>query len=242
MYDHAGCFVDPSALDPALLKSIIASINPSGKLDVVLSPAPATIDEAERALAEVFTLAPSRISELDLTVFLTAERRSQWQHTFGHEADSDPSRLKQFDCVAVGGTWDHMHPGHRLMLTMAAIIAKTKVIIGVTGQELLVNKKYRAALQSIEVRERSATSFVKMLRPDLAVVTSEMHDMYGPTATERDMQALVVSLESASGGALVNEKRIELGFSEVEIIVVGLIGGSDKVSSTDLRREELESE
>lgn len=239
MYDYAGVFV--SAADMSLLKTAMQSMNSGARLDVVVSPAPASIDEAEQVVGQIYGMAPPRPSELDLVVRLDA-RESQWQHTFGESAPSSaPRDLQRFACVAVGGTWDHMHWGHRFMLTMAAFTAKTRVIVGVTGSELLVNKKYREALHPYDERARTATSFVRLLRPDLEVEAVAMHDMYGPTATEQDMQALVVSHESRKGGDLVNDKRKELGWNTLEIIDVSLVlDWKEKLSSTDLRREELE--
>jgi len=35
--------------------------------------------------------------------------------------------------VAVGGTFDHLHAGHKILLSMTAWIAKEKIIVGVTG-------------------------------------------------------------------------------------------------------------
>jgi len=36
--------------------------------------------------------------------------------------------------IALGGTFDHLHAGHKILLGMAAWIAQKKVIIGVTGR------------------------------------------------------------------------------------------------------------
>lgn len=38
-----------------------------------------------------------------------------------------------YHTVALGGTFDHLHSGHKILLSMAAWIAHGKVIIGVTG-------------------------------------------------------------------------------------------------------------
>lgn len=38
-----------------------------------------------------------------------------------------------FPVVALGGTFDHIHSGHKLLLSMAAWIADEKVVVGVTG-------------------------------------------------------------------------------------------------------------
>lgn len=41
-----------------------------------------------------------------------------------------------FPVVALGGTFDHLHAGHKILLSMAAWIARKKVIVGVTGLSL----------------------------------------------------------------------------------------------------------
>ena len=38
-----------------------------------------------------------------------------------------------YPVVALGGTFDHLHAGHKILLSMAAWIADEKVIIGMTG-------------------------------------------------------------------------------------------------------------
>ena len=38
--------------------------------------------------------------------------------------------------VALGGTFDHLHAGHKILLSMAAWISQKKLIVGVTGSAL----------------------------------------------------------------------------------------------------------
>jgi nicotinic acid mononucleotide adenylyltransferase len=48
--------------------------------------------------------------------------------------DTSPSTLPSLYRVAViGGTFDHLHAGHKILLSMGAWIAKDKLIVGVTG-------------------------------------------------------------------------------------------------------------
>ncbi len=62
--------------------------------------------------------------------------------TGGSEAQLElgSSAVQQWGHVAVGGTFDRLHAGHRILLAAAALAATEAVYIGVTGAELLRNK------------------------------------------------------------------------------------------------------
>lgn len=78
---------------------------------------------------------------------------------------------KTHSVVAVGGTFDHLHAGHKLLLTCTALIlqpqsstltaqAPRRLIIGITGDELLKNKKYAEQLESWKKREEGVINFL----------------------------------------------------------------------------------
>lgn len=46
---------------------------------------------------------------------------------------TNSSDARQFEQVAVGGTFDHMHAGHKILLTMTALLASKKLYCGITG-------------------------------------------------------------------------------------------------------------
>ncbi|KAJ5681862.1 uncharacterized protein N7477_001802 [Penicillium maclennaniae] len=154
------------------------------------------------------------------------------------------------DGLAVGGTFDHLHVGHKLLLTATALVLEPLeeadqrrdriLTAGITGDALLVNKKYAEYLESWEERYGSTASFlasimvfceesapqlertwgsgpnektVKMrVRPNLIFNFVEIVDPFGPTITVEDISALVVSEETHSGGEAVNDKRKEKGW------------------------------
>ena len=71
--------------------------------------------------------------------------------------------------VAVGGTFDHLHAGHKLLLTATALLlqpsarsadAQRRLIIGITGDNLLKNKKYAEYLQSWKQRQEVVVDFL----------------------------------------------------------------------------------
>lgn len=155
----------------------------------------------------------------------------------------------EHDVVAVGGTFDHLHDGHRVLLTVAGYLAKECLIVGITGPELLVRKKYAEVLESYMTRQLHVEEFLKYVFPLLDVETHMIHDVSGPTATVEDIDALVLSKETIHGGIQVNKTRIEKGFKPLivyDVDVIGCIEGtakdnySDKLSSTELRRLEFE--
>ena len=48
----------------------------------------------------------------------------------------------KYKAVCLGGTFDHMHLGHKLLLTQALLNSQHKMLVGVTGDSLLKKKAY----------------------------------------------------------------------------------------------------
>lgn len=191
--------------------------------------------------------------------------------------DPDQSDDKpEHSVVAVGGTFDHLHPGHKLLLTMTAFVlsreaskenSPLRLIIGITGPALLKNKKHASQLSTYESRTDSVLAFLSTVclpsdRPKfisntdqpksstfhmqlppstgcsiLEIYIEELEDPCGPTITVEACSALVVSGETSSGGKVVNDKRREKAWSELEIFEVDVLVGDngEKLSSTELR-------
>jgi len=174
------------------------------------------------------------------------------------------------DNVAVGGTFDHVHIGHKLLLTMTVFAVDNQessssvnqsVVIGITGDELLKNKKHAEFLQSWSDRQKSVYRFVRALidfappgspEPQFSEVTEpgpnghavvvtfasglqikfvEIWDPFGPTITEKDISALIISGETRSGGKAVNDKRAEKGWPGLEVLEVDVLDSDDNVES-----------
>lgn len=66
----------------------------------------------------------------------SAEAHQQQSVRVTPSCDTSPS---SYPVVALGGTFDHLHAGHKILLSMAAWIASTKVIVGVTGMIMPCN-------------------------------------------------------------------------------------------------------
>lgn len=163
---------------------------------------------------------------------------------------------KLFDSVALGGTFDHLHSGHKLMLSLAVLISRDRILCGITASEMLTAKNHPEKLESLENRMLTVQEFFKEFKEGsegtIEIVT--LRDPFGPTIELDDLDALVVSPETLTGGLkskksltlflisyyLVNEIRKEKNLSELQIVQVDFIVANSndpdvKLSSTFIR-------
>lgn len=106
---------------------------------------------------------------------------------------SSSSQQKHYG-IAVGGTFDHLHIGHKLLLTMFAFMADNApsdtelgsepprtLTCGITAGELLKNKKYAEFLESWDERQKATWGFLSAVMNfsrsgDGAVSVEEIHN------------------------------------------------------------------
>lgn len=180
------------------------------------------------------------------------------------------SSVARHTSIAVGGTWDHIHIGHKLLLTMFAFMLEPSggsLTIGITGDELLVNKKFADVLQDWDDRKDATVRFLKAImdfRPppaeqvqlkvlsepgpnghaihvglghELVLKCIKISDPFGPTITDRDISALVLSGETRAGGQAVNQKRSEKGWSDLEIFEVDVLDAQEATNEETSNRD-----
>lgn len=120
-------------------------------------------------------------------------------------SNTTASQDKIYNTVILGGTFDHLHPGHKLLLHATALLMRipkfdsktsssssastptSTYIIGITGDAMLQNKKYAEELESWDTRARSVLSFLGTIFN----TTPNPQMAQGPSGME--MQATYVS-------------------------------------------------
>ena len=132
----------------------------------------------------------------------------------------DDAPLPSFRSVAIGGTFDRLHNGHRSLLTLAASCCSDTLVVGITCAELLVSKKNASSIHSFVRRERDVRDFLGRVKPSLKVRVSGLRDAYGPAVTEEGIEALVVSSETIGGAKKINGIRREKGISPLRVVVM----------------------
>ena len=169
---------------------------------------------------------------------------------------------KPYLTVAVGGTFDHLHLGHRLLLTGLALTAAPRdgpeddrlrrLIVGITGDALLKNKKFGDLLEPWDQRQAAVARFLNAIgnfdqpfeelsprvlsepgpnghavhygfQGGVSVECVEIADAFGPTVTDETIEALVVSGETRAGGKAVIDKRQALGWPTLDIVEVDVL-------------------
>ncbi|KAJ2608957.1 hypothetical protein H4S08_004253 [Coemansia sp. RSA 1365] len=134
--------------------------------------------------------------------------------------------------VAVGGTFDHLHVGHKILLTATALAATKRVVCGISADALLVNKKYKELLEPYRMRELNVLLFLRKIRKDLIVELAPLYDPYGPTASDASIEALVVSQETLQSANALNVRRRENDMPPMELMSIDLLATSRAIDDS----------
>jgi phosphopantetheine adenylyltransferase len=187
------------------------------------------------------------------------------------EALATIAQPKYHKHVAVGGTFDHLHIGHKLLLTMVVFTVdrpstteenKAVITIGITAEDLLKNKKYAEFLEDWHERYQSVHKFLHGIisfdpandHPEsiseirnpgpnghavlvrypsgLLIRYVEIWDPFGPTITDEDIDALIISAETRAGGKAVNQKRREMSWKELDVFEVDVLDTDEQVEAS----------
>ena len=158
----------------------------------------------------------------------------------------------------------------------SATTSQATFTVGISSDALLRNKKFASELEPWPVRAQSVIDFLSTvlsspLSPEDQITIGdekEIHanfcggrlllrcvniqDVYGPTVSERGLDALVVSRETRGGGKAVNDKRKEQGWHELKVYEVDVLSSGEdgeraqddfsaKISSTYFRQLKAEA-
>jgi pantetheine-phosphate adenylyltransferase len=148
----------------------------------------------------------------------------------------------QFDLVATGGTFDEIHAGHWELLTRAFSLGKC-VVIGVSSDNFAEKKKGRNRIR--HRFESRVTRLVQFIHDEFGNVNFEikqLNDAFGPTITDKNLQALVVSEETEPKGHEINKIRSMRGFDPLIIVTVTMLKAKDgqPLSSSRIRDGEID--
>lgn len=162
------------------------------------------------------------------------------------------TRPKMFKNVCLGGTFDGIHAGHRLLFKEATKLGRERLVVGVTDGPMIKGKLLWELITPIDERIQKVREFLQSLNPNLQYQIVPITDLYGPTITDKDIECIVVSEETIKGADKINLARNEKGWPELKKHVVHLLEENNssiqdvmsrlnekKVSSSLLRVQKL---
>jgi pantetheine-phosphate adenylyltransferase len=141
---------------------------------------------------------------------------------------------KRYRKVAVGGTFDKFHQGHRMLLEKAFQVGE-QVLIGVTSDQFGGQK---GEIEPCNVR---MTNLNDLLEGHHNYVIARLEEHYGPTVDDESMDAIVVSPETEPIAREINKIRQKKGMKPLDIVQIGMVLAADgkPISSTRIRKGEI---
>nr|XP_006818858.1 PREDICTED: bifunctional coenzyme A synthase-like [Saccoglossus kowalevskii] len=119
--------------------------------------------------------------------------------------------MLSYGSIVLGGTFDRLHNGHKILLSVSCLLAEERITVGVTDGKMNCKKTVCELICPIEERISDVVGFIRDIKPsvlrDQSVVP--IIDPFGPSIVDPDMQCIVVSEETKKGGNMVNQKRID---------------------------------
>lgn len=150
---------------------------------------------------------------------------------------------EKFKTVAVGGTFDEFHKGHRVLL-MKAFEVGERVLIGLCSDKLVESLTKPHITDSYEHRLDDLKRFLgeRELLDRAQIIP--LNDPFGVTLSEGSVEALVVSRETEHMAVKINEERRRRGLAPLQIVVIDMVPSENHVSisTTRIRRGEIDRE
>ncbi len=151
--------------------------------------------------------------------------------------------MSKFRKVAVGGTFDEFHRGHKVLLQRAFEIGYY-VVIGLCSDEFVMKLAKPHVTAPYGERLEGLKAFLEHLNHSGRAEIIPLNDPYGPTIADTCIEALVVSEETKRNAERINELRKEKGLKPLFIVVVTMVPSENcaPISTTRIRWGEIDRE
>jgi phosphopantetheine adenylyltransferase len=189
------------------------------------------------SLSQLSTTAETVYTDTNQMVSALDSGIKRWKTIYLDYYPEGSQSLPSYDYVAVGGSFDHMHNGHRKLLYTSTVVCQKQLTVGVTADFMLTSKSMADMIEKFPIRCARAKEFLSEVTvgKDVDLNVVEISDPFGPTIVNPLIQAIVVSSETVTGAFKINEIRLSKSMSPLDILVISR-GDAALLSSTFLRK------
>jgi len=151
--------------------------------------------------------------------------------------------MRKFRKVAVGGTFDELHRGHKVLLVKAFEISE-RVLIGLCSDEFVNKLGKPHTTATYDERLTELRSFLGNLGVSERAEIIPLNNPFGPTVTDKCIEAVVVSEETKTTANKINEQRQRNELNPLSIITINMVPSEDcsPISTTRIRKGEIDRE
>lgn len=151
--------------------------------------------------------------------------------------------MRRFRLVALGGTFDTIHKGHRELLITAFNLGDN-VLIGLTTDKFARSMGKTHEVKPYVERLESLKKLLEDMRVEDRAIITPIEDPYGPAAYNPAVEAIVVSDETYSRALEINKLREARGLKTLEIVKIPMVLAEDgkPISSTRVKLGEIDED
>ena len=143
--------------------------------------------------------------------------------------------------VMVGGTFDPLHDGHKVLIARSFDIAGPQghVVIGLTTDIFASRKTH--PIRPFDLRKSDLEQYIKERNFSTPFSVEPLQDRFG-SALEADFDAIIVSEETLAVAVEINKLRRQNGRKKVDIHQISCVLAEDSlwISSTRIYRGEID--
>ena len=117
------------------------------------------------------------------------------------------------------------------------------MVIGVTSDDF-ARREGKTPDQKYEERVRALEALLQKMFPGREYLIAKLEDSFGPGITSPEVQAIVVTRETAKRVPIANGMRESRGFAPLDVVTVDYVLAEDErpISSTRIRSGEIDAE
>lgn len=148
--------------------------------------------------------------------------------------------MLRFKNLALGGTFDRLHTGHKVLLDISAHFSDS-LQLGLTSDNylLLKPKLINDSIQSFKIRKQALQDYLnsKDKQADIVKLNYPKEDL--KLMMQSDIDALIISEETYKQGLIINNLRKKNGLKTLILVLIPSILSEtgDKISSTKIRNK-----